>query len=217
MEEDAKSAIMREIRSISYGNKLEKKPCLKIQKFIPASMSSSTLLFGDDHFKPVRYASRSGKIRNLVVTINGKKGYLHALVKEDYVPGFYLFYDCVRLEDKEYRELFPAARYRIFSVDEYQAFLHQIKELTQPVLLKTNLVSLSPFSHSRVGGNSYYELRIDGTYSSIASFPELIITFACVTYETLRDPKFKGKTSRVAKAYMTTKKISEDGVFVFQG
>lgn len=200
------------IRSFSFGSKKEKRPCLKVQKYIPNSMSSSTLLFGDQHFRPVRYIANNGKRKNLVVNIDGRRGYLHALVKGDYVPGFYLFYDFQRIDDSEYSRLIPSARYRILSKKEYKQFIAEIMGLAQITVVENRLLigPLHRNHYSAVGGNSYYELTIEDSFSQGDRFFSIAAVFACVIYNTAQAPGGKANAPKTAEAYMVVRRHEVD-------
>lgn len=69
LPENYQETIAAEIKKLYLGDKSKNKPCFKVQKYIPQAMSSSTLLFGDNHLVPVQVTTTEGKLRNFVVTI----------------------------------------------------------------------------------------------------------------------------------------------------
>jgi hypothetical protein len=131
LPENYQETIAAEIKKLYLGDKSKNKPCFKVQKYIPQAMSSSTLLFGDNHFVPVQVTTTEGKLRNFVVTIEGYRGYLHALVKDNYVPGFYLIYKWEKLNQIDYRKLTPSAQVSCSTVSEILSAMQQIRTSTE--------------------------------------------------------------------------------------
>ncbi len=207
LPENYQETIAAEIKKLYLGDKSKNKPCFKVQKYIPQAMSSSTLLFGDNHFVPVQVTTTEGKLRNFVVTIEGYRGYLHALVKDNYVPGFYLIYKWEKLNQIDYRKLTPAHRYRAPTVSEYYQLMQQIRTSTE-VSYESSLGKRlrEPFGLISEKGRTTYFLDMKMPVYQDQRCMILTVTLSCAIYGPL-DPSSvytKRKITASMSATLTT-------------